>query len=90
MIVEGSGRKRKYAAAKRLCSFYYKVRRNRDGAVALEAFEEVVNRLDAVKKSRILMACRCGFKCKGRLSMIQNQLESVLSTIGEVVESLVG
>ena len=49
MIVEGSGRKRKYAAAKRLSSIYYKVRRNRDGAVALEAFEEVVNRLDAVK-----------------------------------------
>ena len=68
----------------------YKLRRNPDEAVALEAFEEVVNRLDADEKSRILMACRRGFTRKRRLSIIQNQLEPLLSTFGEVVESLVG
>lgn len=66
------------------------MRRNRNEAVALEAIEEVVNRLDAVEKSRILMAYPCGFICKGRPSIIQNQLEPVPSTYGEIIESLVG
>ena len=70
------------------CNF--KLRRNLDEAVALEAFEEVVKRLDAVEKPRILMAYPCGFICKGRLSVIQNKLEPLLSTYGEVIESLVG
>lgn len=64
----------------------YKLRRNPDEAVALEAFEEVVNRLDADEKSRILMACRRGFTRKRRLFIIQNQLESELSAIEGVIK----
>ena len=36
VIVEGSGRKRKYAAAERLYSIYYKLRRNRDEATVVQ------------------------------------------------------
>ncbi len=36
VIVEGSGRKRKYAAAERLYGIYYKLRRNRDEAAAVQ------------------------------------------------------
>ena len=66
------------------------MRRNRGEAVALEAFEKVVKRLDAVENDEIQWPIAMALMCRGRLSMIQNQLESVLSTLGEVVESLVG
>ena len=36
VIVEGGGRKRKYAAAERLYSIYYKLRRNRDEAAVVQ------------------------------------------------------
>ena len=36
VIIEGSGRKRKYAAAERLYSIYYKLRRNRDEAAVVQ------------------------------------------------------
>ena len=36
VIVEGRGRKRKYAAAERLYSIYYKLRRNRDEATVVQ------------------------------------------------------
>ncbi|MCY4672707.1 MAG: AAA family ATPase [Bacteroidetes bacterium] len=36
VIVEGSGRKRKYAAAERLYSIYYKLRRNRDESAVVQ------------------------------------------------------
>lgn len=36
VIFEGSGRKRKYAAAERLYSIYYKLRRNRDEAAVVQ------------------------------------------------------
>ena len=37
VIAEGSGRKRKYVAAERLYSIYYKLRRNRDEAAVVES-----------------------------------------------------
>lgn len=36
VIIEGAGRKRKYAAAERLYSIYYKLRRNRDEAAVVQ------------------------------------------------------
>lgn len=54
------------------------------------AIEEAVKCLVAIENDEIQWPIAMAQMRRGRLSMIQNQLEPLLSTFGEVVESLVG
>lgn len=88
VIIEGTGRKRKYAAAERLYSIYYKLRRNRDEAAVVQNLIHFMSVFYTKGEQREAFSSL--IKEMAKSTAIREALRRAVAENPEIIEKLLG
>lgn len=88
VIIEGTGRKRKYVAAERLYSIYYKLRRNRDEAAVVQNLVRFMSVFYTEGEQREAFSSL--IKEVAKSTAIQEALDGAMAENPEILEKLLG